>query len=135
MPPLPRILKKKEANWTTSHFKPWCENVYKKTFSFEVKHTKGKDYLNFNEVQPHQIERLLTTRHGTFYFKIPDMGDKNPLDGVCLTEQPAYVVIKYERFFCLIGIDTFLLEKERSKRRSLTAERACSIATIVVANK
>ena len=128
LPELPRVLNKREADWTTDKFKPWCEKQGK-TFAFEIKYAK-KDYLNFNEVKPHQVANLLKVRHETFYHKIPDMGDKNPFDGISLTQQPAYVVIKYPTTVAIIPIDVFVLESKRSKRRSLTAERAMEISTI-----
>jgi hypothetical protein len=49
-----------------------------------------------------------------------------------MTEQPAYVVIRYPKGFVLISIDTFVLESQRSKRRSLTWQRAQDIAFKVV---
>lgn len=131
LPDLPKVLNKQEANWTTKHFIHWCKK-YKKTFAWEVKHTRGKDYLNFNEVKPHQIAKLLQVRHDIYVKKNKDTGDLQDFDGQCLVNEPAYVVIKYPKGFVLISIDTFLLESQRSKRRSLTWSRAKEISTVVV---
>ncbi len=121
---------KREAKFNTQ-FNHWLKSVYKRTGAFELKQTTT-DSLPFSDVQEHQISALQAVRHGTFVYKIPDLGLQNPYDVYCMTEQPAYVVVKYPKFFCLIAIDTFILEKERSVRRSLTSVRARDIATIVV---
>lgn len=131
LPELPKKLNKLEAEWTTNVFKKWALS-YKQTFAFEIKHTHGKDYLNFKDVKDHQIDHLLQVRNNIFIYKIPDMGEKNPFDGISMHEEPAYVVIKYPKFFCLISINTFLLEKERSKKKSLTSSRATEIAVKVI---
>jgi hypothetical protein len=131
LPELPRVLKKREANWTTDKFIPWCKK-YGQTFAWEVKHTRGKDYLNFNEVKPNQIAKLLEVRHGVYVRKNPDMGETTDFDGQCLVGEPAYIIIKYPLVFVLINIDTFVLESKRSKRKSLTSERAKLIAFKVV---
>lgn len=132
LPELPRVLQKKEANWTTTIFIPWCKQNAKMSFAWEIKHTHGKEYLNFKEVTTDQINKLLIVRHGVYVRKNPDMGETTDFDGQCLVEEPAYIVIKYSTFFCLIPIDIFVLESKRSKRRSLTASRAKEIATIIV---
>lgn len=128
LPKLPRILNKKEADWTTTVFRGWCE---KKgiTAVFEIKYTK-KDYIAFSEVKDHQKQSLLKVRHGVFVYKIPDMGEKSPFDLFSFNKAPAYIVIKYPRGVAIIPIDTFLLEEKRSKRKSLTWERAKELSTI-----
>ena len=121
---------KREAKFNTT-FNHWLKLVYKKTGAFELKQTKT-DSLPFSDVKPHQIEALQAVRHQTFVYKIPDLGLQNPFDCYCMTEQPAYVVIRYPKGFVLIPIDTFVLESQRSKRRSLTWQRAQDIAFKVV---
>jgi hypothetical protein len=121
---------KREAKFNTT-FNHWLKNVYKKTGAFELKQTKS-DSLPFSDVKPHQLEALQAVRHNTFVYKIPDLGLQNPFDCFCLTEQPAYVVVKYPKFFCLISVDSFVLESQKSKRKSLTSARAKDIAFKVV---
>lgn len=121
---------KREANFQTT-FNHWLKNVYKKTAAFELKQTKT-DSIPFSAVVPHQIASLEQVRHGTFVFKIPDAGYQNPFDCFCMTEMPAYVVIKYPKGVVIIPIDTFVLESKRSKRRSLTWDRAKQLSTITV---
>jgi hypothetical protein len=123
-------MKEKDFQTTFSH---WLKQVWKKTGAFELKIVHG-DSLPFSDVQDHQIAALEAVRWSTLVYKIPDVGYQNPFDCFAMTEQPAYVVVYYEtkRFFCLIDIDTFTLERSRSKRKSLTSGRAREIATIVV---
>ena len=123
-------MRKKEANFQTT-FNHWLKAVYKKTGAYELKQTQT-DSLPFSDVKPHQIEALLAVRHGTFVFKIPDAGFQNPYDCYSMHEEPAYVVIKYPKFFCLISIDNFVAESKASKRRSLTSQRASEISVKVI---
>lgn len=124
---------RREANFQIT-FNHWLKEVWKKTGVFELKQTTT-DSLPFSDVQSHQIAALLAVRHGTFVFKIPDAGYQNPWDCFCLTEQSAFVVIKYPSCFVLIPIDFFVQESKISKRRSLTSVRARELSTIIVDNK
>lgn len=124
---------KYEASFNTE-FNHWLKNVWKKTGAFELKYTKT-DSLPFRSVQPHQLAALIAVRKQTFVFKIPDAGWQNPFDCFCLRKEPAYVVIKYPEFFCLIHTSIFAWEKDHSKRKSLTSERARQIAEIIVENR
>ena len=121
-------MKEKDFQTTFSH---WLKQVWKKTGAFELKITHT-DSLPFSDVKDHQIAALEQTRWGTMVFKIPDAGYQNPYDCYCMTQQPAYVVIRYPTFFCLIDIDTFTLGRSRSKRKSLTSSRARELSTIVI---
>ena len=121
---------KREANFNT-YFNKWLKNVYKKTGAFELKQTKTNS-IAFNAVVPHQVDSLWYAKNGVLVYKIPDAGFQNPFDCFCMTCTPAYVVIKYPEFFCLIDIDDWINEVERSDRKSLTSERAKEIATTIV---
>ncbi len=118
---------KKEAKFQTL-FNKWVREVFKKTACFELKQVEG-DSLPFSDVQVHQVEALHNAKHGVLVHKIPDVGYQNPFDSFCLTATPAYIVIKFPEFFCLIDIDTFIEERDvLSSRKSLTSERAWEIA-------
>lgn len=122
-------MQKREANFQTT-FNHWLKNVYKHTGAFELKQTKT-DTLPFNAVVEHQRQALLATRHSTFVYKIPDLGLQNPYDCYCMTEMPAYIVIKFKSGVAIIPIDTFLLAEKRSKRKSLTwleAQKLCTVS-------
>lgn len=123
-------MSKKERDWQ-SKFNQWLRNVHKRTGAFELKRAVN-DSLPFDAVVPHQVEALQAAANGVLVYKIPDAGYQNPFDCFCLAGVPGYVVIKYDHGFELITIDTFLLEKSRSKRKSLTASRAREISTISI---
>lgn len=123
------IKKIKEKNFQ-SDFNKWVKGVYKKTAAFELKITKGPS-LSFDAVKPHQEAALDQAKNRVLVYKIVDCGYQNPFDSLCLAGVPAYVVIKYPDFFCLIDIDDWLNEKQKSDRKSLTSGRAREIATVI----
>jgi penicillin-binding protein-related factor A (putative recombinase) len=120
----------KERDFQTT-FNHYLKAVYKKTGAFELKQTKSQS-IAFNSVVPHQVQALLHAKNSVLVYKIPDMGYQNPFDVFCLTNVDAFVVIKYPDFFCLIDINDWVQEVKISTRKSLTADRAKEIATIVV---
>jgi penicillin-binding protein-related factor A (putative recombinase) len=119
---------KREANFQTQ-WNHWGKNVYKKNLFFELKQTRT-DSLPFSDVKPHQIEGLLNVRHGVVAYKMVDCGYQNFCDGFFAVEQPAVIGIKYPKGVAIIPIDIFVMESKRSKRRSLTWERAKNLSTI-----
>jgi hypothetical protein len=122
---------KREAKATTV-FMHWLKNVYKQTGCFELKQTTGSS-LPFSDVKDHQIAALEAANHNVLAFKIPDgTFTQSPFDCFSMAKVPAYVVIKYPKSFELISIDTFVLERSRSKRKSLTYDRAKAISTISI---
>lgn len=133
LPSLPRLLNKREALWSTTVFREWVLKKFDYSAIFEVKHTRGKEYLSFDEIKPHQVDKMLKIRHDKFLWKNPDTGQETPPDFFLLVKEPTFVVIKYPSVFVLIPIDIFLLEAKRSKRKSLTSSRAKDIATLTVA--
>lgn len=121
-------MKEKDFQTTFSH---WLKQVHKKTGAFELKQTKTNS-LPFESVVAHQVAALRNAKNGTLVYKIPDVGYQNPFDCFSLAGVPAYVVVKYPDFFCLIDIDDWINENVRSERRSLTSKRAMEIAEIIV---
>ncbi len=100
--------------------------------TFELKQT-STNILPFSSVEEHQLNFSQAIRHGKKGVLIRnESGTIGAPDYSFYRESPAYLVIKYPTFFCLIDIDTFLLEKERSKRRSLTSSRARELSTVSI---
>lgn len=131
MPPLPRVLRKKEASWTTTFLKKWVlEESTLPSGPIEVKNTNTNS-IPFNAVSPEQLADLLacTTKRG-HWWKVADMGRKNDFDVVFYRNSPAWIIIKYPTGFVVISAETYKLEMERSIRKSLTWERAQEIAII-----
>ena len=112
-------------------FNHWLKEKYKKTGCFELKQTQTNS-IPFSSVKEHQIKALLNASNSSLVYKIPDMGYENPFDCFCLSGVPAFVVIKYPKSFELISIESFLFEMGKSKRKSLTYERAKLISTITI---
>lgn len=131
LPDLPRQLKKKEANWTTTFLKKWVlEESTLPSGPIEVKQTPI-DYISFSAVSEEQLSDLLacTTKKG-HWWKVADMGRKNDFDVVFYRNSPAWIIIKYPKGFVVIGAETYKMEMERSTRKSLTWERAKEISII-----
>lgn len=124
------IYMKREAAFNTT-FNHWLKAKWKKTGAFELKFAKGNS-VPFSAVVPHQVAALSAARNSVLVYKIPDAGYQNPFDAFCLSGTEAYVVIRYPDFFCLIDINDWTNEASKSTRRSLTAERAKEISTVVV---
>lgn len=134
LPNLPKILNKREAKWSTTFFRKWVLETFNYSAIFEVKHTRGVGYLAFSEVRALQVADMLKIRHEKFLWKNPDTGDRTPPDFFLLVREPTFVVIRYPKGFVCIGIDQFILERDRSKKRSLSWARAKDIATILIHN-
>jgi len=112
-------------------FNKWLKSSYKESGVFELKRTKTNS-LPFSSVVLHQEQALWHTKNRKLVYKIPDVGYQNPYDCVCLSGLPAFVVIRYPEFFCLIDIDDWLNEKNRTDRKSLLSSRAIEIACKVI---
>lgn len=131
-------MNKQEAKFQTlfSHWLKWrLLPSMDGGFAFELKHTRGASSLPFSDLQPHQANSLLAAATTGIVYKISDESRSyKPFDCFALKKCPAYVVIKYPKFFVMIPIKTFLQEQKRSKSKSLTGERAKEIATITVSD-
>ena len=130
LPELPKQLKRREADFGVE-FRHWWEKN-RINGDFELKHTRGAQSLPFTAVENEQIAigkssqsakgTLLRLTHGTI--GSPDYSAH--------IGRITWIVIRYPDAFFLISLDTFLLEKSRSKRKSLTKKRAGDIATYSV---
>lgn len=125
-------MRKAESQFQTV-FNQWLRDVYKRTGAWELKHTRGKSSFPFSEVKDHQIRALQVAHHNVLAYKIPDDSmSYKPFDCISLAQEPARIVIRYPKFFCLIDVETFILEKSRSKKKSLSADRAKDISILIV---
>ena len=99
---------------------------------FELKDTRGKDYLFFSEFSEDQeiVARAASGKKGILVRR--SVGTPGGADYSGLVNSLCWIVIKYPKEFSIISIDTFLLERSRSKRKSLTAARARELSTITV---
>lgn len=126
-------MKKREALFG-NRFRAWMRAHHDDfpSCAFELKQTTTNS-IPFSDVQDHQVQALLAakTRKGILYKAPDDSRGVKPFDFFHLSRASAYVVISYPKPAKaeVIDIDTFLMEKERSKRKSLTSERAHEIST------
>lgn len=127
-------MKKREADFGTL-FRHWLKANSEHFFSaaFELKQTTG-DSIPFSSVAEHQLDALQATRtpNGLLYKAPDDSRGVKPFDYFYLKNAPSFVVIKYPKHFEIINVETFMLEKGRSKRKSLTSARARAISVASV---
>jgi hypothetical protein len=123
-----------------TEFLKWIKYQSKlKTAVFELKLTKGIS-LPFDAVLPHQLDSLLNAKHRKLGYKIPDdsVGYK-PFDSFVVSKVPAYIVVRFykrgDKKFYMIDVDDWVLESEKSKRKSITEERAAEIGLTCLLNK
>jgi len=131
MPPLTKQNKAKEASFGI-YLKNWVENnPLPFPCSLELKQETNKDSIPFSCVSDKQIAyaNKISGNKGCW---IRVVGLDGQPDYVWMINSPAYIVIKYPKCFVFITIGTFLLEKERSKRKSLTEARARDISVKTV---
>lgn len=123
---------KREAAFTVL-FRHWLRANPMASSAFELKQTTTSS-IPFDAVQPHQLDALLAvkTKGGLLYKAPDDSAGVKPFDLFYLSNAYAWVVIKYPAVFHMIAVETFILEKKRSKRKSLTQQRASEISTISV---
>ncbi len=123
---------KREAQFTQL-FRHWLKANPMRSSAFELKQTTS-NALAFEAVAQHQLDALLacTKPQGLLYKAPDDSRGIKPFDLFYLSLAYAWVVIKYPKSFHIIGVETFILEKQRSKRKSLTSGRAREISTVSV---
>ena len=127
---------KREANFGQT-FRSWIKSqplYFPNGAVFELKQTTTNS-IPFSDVQDHQIDALVASElnHNGLLYKIPDdsRGIK-PYDMVYLRKTNAYIVIKYPKCFSVIPVMSFIEETSKSKRKSLTSERARDISYVTV---
>lgn len=101
----------------------------------EVKDTRGKEYLSYAELKDEQVNNALASKSDKGNLIRISMGTVGAPDYAWYRNSPAYTVIKYPSGFVFIDIETFILERDTSRRKSLTWERAQEISIRTVKTK
>lgn len=130
LPNLPKQNKKQEADFGIA-FRRWWEKKGKNA-PYELKDSRGKYSILFSEVTDDQITIGLAANSDKGALIRVSSGTLGAPDYVGLRNSPYWIVIKYPKSIEVIGIQTFVLEKERSKRKSLTCSRAAEISTVSI---
>lgn len=90
MPPLPRVLNKKEARITTNRVAVFVKKNFPNTgICFEVK-------IRGRKVKPHQYIALKKAQKEGYYKKFRDDGSKQDFDGIWIPH-PTSIVIWIEK--------------------------------------
>ena len=135
LPELPKKIKHKEADFGTKVFKPWVHanaSLFKRGCTFELKQTKTNS-IPFSCLEEVQIDASLAIKWGAKGYLIRNLtGTIGAPDYSFYNNNPAFIVIRYPSGFVLIDIETFLEEKKRSRRKSLTWERAQEISWKII---
>jgi len=127
LPPLPRTIKKREAQFGTL-FRHWMEaHPIHASGAYELKQSVGYT-IPFGVLSDNQIAHLLAAKSDKGVL-VRVEGLRGEPDYVYLRNASAWVVIKFRGSFHVIDIEVFLKEKETCGRRSLTAGRAKQIST------
>ncbi len=133
LPDLPQKHNKKEADFGLK-FRKWIESkIHVLPFAdYELKDSLGKDSIPFSVVSEEQLDSAMRSSSLKGNLIRIVSGTPGAPDYSFRRCCPTFFVIHFPKVFHVISLDTFLLEKQRSKRKSLTCERACSISTISV---
>lgn len=94
----------------------------------EVKDTRGKPSFYYAELKEEQINNALASKSDKGNLIRIASGTIGGPDYAYYRNSPAYVVIRYPFGFVFIDNETFVLERDSSKRKSLTWERAKDIS-------
>lgn len=121
-------MKKSEANFGLL-FRKWVRaNPLRETCHFELKQTP-KDSIPFSCVEPQQIDFGNSIMESAKGILVRNLGGNGEPDYSYFYRDPVYVVIRYPDCFCILSMRSFISERDRSKRKSLTSQRAREIAT------
>ncbi len=130
LPDLPRQIRKQEGDFGLE-FREWW-NRTRLPGNFELKHTRGKGYLPFNAVEDEQlvVGRAAYSTKGIL-LRVT-VGTTGSPDYIGQVGQITWIVVRFPKAFYVISLESFLLEKKNSTRKSLTAARAEAISTLTV---
>lgn len=107
LPDLPKKNNKKEAVFGI-FFRNWLkDNPLPYPASFELKHTRDKDYFYLAELQKNTNDLVRIT-----------MGSKNAPDYIYTKNLPAFIVIKYPHNFYIIPAEKLYNLKTKSLKES-----------------
>lgn len=107
-------------------FRHWLKQNPMLSGAFELKQTTTNS-ISFSCVEDHQLDYLMAIK-GPRGVLIRVQGTNGEPDYNYYRNAYAWVVIRYPHAFHIIDVEAFIIEKKRSKRKSLTSGRAKEIA-------
>lgn len=99
---------------------------------FELKDTRGKNYLSFSEIKDTQLIYAGAIAKSVKGVLIRVLGTGGEPDYIYLHKTAAYFVINFPKFFCIIREDKIFNEVMAKRDASLTAERARELADYII---
>lgn len=132
LPELPTQIKHQEAAFGLL-FREWMRTNRGKfgpACSFELKHTRGESSLPFDALVTEQVAYASKIEGNGALVRVD--GQRGEPDYLWISRSPAYIVVRFPSFWCIIRARDFIWERNMGKRVSLTMERAREIAFIVV---
>jgi hypothetical protein len=127
-PELPKIHKKKEADFSIK-FRHWLsKNPFKLQCWFEIKDTRGKNTFNLKEWKQEQRDFAESLKYAPKGILIRTEGITGLPDFKYAYKEPTFVVINYPQGFVIIEAETLAMQKGPS----LSWDNAQDIAHHVV---
>lgn len=130
LPSLPKKNKLREFD-LGAWFHKWFFTRPMPSGDYELKDTRSKNYLNYNEITEEQINNALRTQSPKGNLIRIMNGTPGSPDYKFTKNGQAFFVIRYPESVEIITIENLLYEKDKSKK-SLTYDRAKAISTISV---
>jgi len=130
LPELPKQNNKDESDFGIVFRKWW--NTNRLDGNFELKDTRGKSSIPFKSFELEQETVANLSRSDKGILLRHTVGTPGTPDYSAHKNRPTWIVIKYPKVFHVISTETFILERDRSTRKSLTGARAKEISTISV---
>lgn len=127
LPELPKMIKKKEAEFGIK-LRAWMEKEKRFSCAIETKYTPGNS-IRFSCVEPKQLVYGMAMKSDKGVM-VRIQGSNGEPDYMWCRNMPAYIGIKYPDGFVLIDVETFIMERDRSKEKSLSWQRARDIAIV-----
>ncbi len=139
LPELTKYKKQEESDFGVLIAQQYSKGkIFPYPHQLELKDTYGKDSMLFKEVSDLQLIKCLKIKHEGILIR-NTISSSNGAAGIpdysWTDKQAVYITIRYPKSWCFIDIDTFVLEKERSKKKSMTEERAREISIKVILKK
>lgn len=122
-------MQKREANFGET-FRHWIRKNPYFTCGIETKQTTTNS-IPFSCVDEEQINYAMAVKSKQGVLIRTD-GVKGLPDFIYMREEPSFVIIRFPKRFHIIDIETFVHERDKSKRKSLTDERASEISVKTV---
>ena len=131
LPDLPKK-NKQEVDHGVSLAKLYAKQpIFNYDHFIEIKKCKDKNVFYFKQLEDLQVIKCLKIKYEGLLIRhtvATSNGTAGIPDYQWVSQKPVYIGIKYDKCWCFIDIDTFLLEK--SKRKSLTEQRAKEISIL-----